>query len=483
MILLVSVPSVINSVITRVLDPPLGLGFIGAFLKQHGYPIKLLDFASNPMSLSKISQAVLEFKPTLVGFTCYNSNYYLIKKIATQLKAQIPFLKIMIGGPTPTFSAQEIFEDTKVFDFIVRGEGERTVLDLVKVIESQSVDYQNIEGISYLKGDQVIHTPNRKLEMDLDQFPSPYLENIFEMDLYSRGSILAGRGCNQRCMFCNCGIMFGHTIRLHSIQRILSEIDKLVNEYKITEVHFHDDAFSTNISFAKKVLQEIISRDYKLKLWMETRIDRIDEELLELMVRANVKQMNFGLESGDPDILKFIRKVRYSGPGSEPENKFLNAFKTLFASPWRNKINFTYSFIIGHPNETYQNALNTLKLVKLLGQRNAVPNVLALAQGTEIWDRKNEFGIKYERHKKMLFPYKILQFSKMSREEILNIESQIPNNLLAYSYTHLIPKMLTAQLLGISSYEELGQISRKSFEYPQEVMVKLFENYLKYGDN
>lgn len=482
MIILVAVPSVINSVITRVLDPPLGLGFIAAFLKQHGYPVKVLDFASYPVSLSKISQVILELKPTLVGFTCYNSNYYLIKQIANQLKAQMPSLKIMIGGPTPTFSAQAIFEDTKMFDFIVRGEGERTALDLAKIIESQSTDYQKVEGISYLQEDRVIHNPDRKLEADLDQLPSPYLENVFDMDLYKRGSIITGRGCNQRCMFCNCGIMFGHTIRLHSIHRILSEIDKLVNEYHITEIHFHDDAFSTNISFAKKVLQELILRDYKLKIWMETRIDRIDDELLDLMVRVNVKQINFGLESGDPEILKFIRKVRYSGDGQKPEEKFLNAFKTFLTSPWKNKLSFTYSIIIGHPNETYQHALNTLQFVKLLGEKRAILNILTLVQGTEIWDRKDEFGIKYEPNKKRLFPYKIRQFSRLSQEEILNFESQIPNNLLAYSYTHLIPKMLTAQLLGISSPDQLRSLTRKTFEYPPEVVIKISEKYLKYGD-
>ena len=122
MIILASIPAIINSQVLSVQDPPLGLGYIAAFLKQNGWDVKVLDFVVYPLSLSQIAKNILKNKPNVVGFTCYNSNYNLIKQIAMKLKKTNSKLTIIIGGPTPTFSTTEIFQDTNIFDFLVRGE-------------------------------------------------------------------------------------------------------------------------------------------------------------------------------------------------------------------------------------------------------------------------------------------------------------------------------------------------------------------------
>lgn len=373
-----------------VFSSHLGAGYIRSYLQQHS--IETNQFmTSQKMPLSDVAAKILSQKPEIIGFTCYDGNYPHVRFLTKMLKKKNPHLTIILGGPTATFSYQTIMEHTPEIDICVRGEGEQTVLELMQKCD----DLESIKGITFRSpSGELVSTPKRpfvsggKKGAELDILPSPYLTGVISPT--SRTGILTSRGCVYHCTYCNFSIMFSHTIRYHSLTRVVEELKVIDNHWKSAKnklIPIHDDIFSLNVKRAKLLCQKIIDEGISLPLSLETRADHCDRELLFLMRDAGVKSINFGLESASLKVLRTIKKCPHK------EQQFLDQIRKSVR--WAKEAGMTtsVSVIFGLPEEGIKEAKKTLHFVKKLQVDEYLHNVLQICAGTELFNTREKYGL------------------------------------------------------------------------------------------
>jgi len=398
------------------LDYHLGTSYIMAYLKERG--IKTSQFVNyKPIDLHRLTEKILRQKSKIVGFTCYDDNYYVIKLISQLLKAKDPSTTILVGGPTATFSSQLILEDNYAFDICVRGEGEQTVYELLNSsMESHSL--KNIKGVTYRINGKLYHNPDRELiqgdqlDSGLDILPSPYLNNILPQN--KNMGILTSRGCVFRCTFCNFSALSRWTVRYHSVERVISELKKIHENNRNEkvadsneEICIYDDTFALNPKFAKDICRRLIEEEIRLSLWTELRADIVDRELLELMYQAGFRQINYGLESAVPKVLRNIKKAKtasMSEKNLKPEKKYIAQIEQNIIHAKNIGLRPTVSVIFGLPGATKKEDQKTLEFVRNLDVDLYYDNHLQIFPGTELFETHKKHGLNLVKSAKTL-PY------------------------------------------------------------------------------
>lgn len=383
-------------------DYHLGAGYIASFIQQHGVKTHQL-ITHEKMTIPDISARILQYKPEIVGFTCYDSNYAYVRMLAKILKRRDPDLRVITGGPSATFSDKEIMAHTPEIDVCVRGEGEKTTLEL---IQKGLEDLESIEGITYRSGSTVVSTQNRPLisggvkGAELDVLPSPFLTGTIPPD--GKTGVLTSRGCVYRCTYCNFTTMFNHTIRYHSIDRVIEELTLIADHWDpvtLDRVTIYDDIFSLDVKRTKKLCQRIIDEEIDLSFYLATRADSCDKELLELMKEAGVQEISFGLESASRKVLRAIKKAP-----NHKEKQFLAQIRKCVQ--WAKEAGMSpgVSIIMGLPEEGPEEAEETLRFVEELQVDHYVHNILILCPGTELFSTRKEYGLDAY-HSPAFLPY------------------------------------------------------------------------------
>lgn len=375
----------------------LGAGYVRSYLQNHAIETGQYITAKK-QSIPAIVDDILQYTPDIIGFTCYDANYPYIRLLTKYIKKKSNPL-IVLGGPTPTFSAQHIMHHTPDIDVCINGEGEKTTLELI-----EKDDFHNIRGITFRSNNTIASTPPRSFltshrkGAELDCIPSPYTTGMIPPD--GKTGILTARGCVYHCTYCNFSAMFDHTIRYHSIDRVIDEL-LLINEYRTPEnkgkVMIHDDIFSLDLQRAKTLLKRIIDEGIDLPLSLETRADNCDRELIELMKTAGIFMINFGLESASGKVLRAVKKA-------PDERKFLRQVKTAVSWAQNAGIKTSVSTIFGLPEEGKREAQKTLDFVKELSVDEYYHNVLFLFAGTELFETRQRYGLEVN-HSPMFLPY------------------------------------------------------------------------------
>lgn len=383
------------------LDYHLGVTYIIAFLKSKG--IYTEQFVIKRfIGLVELTELLLERQSRIIGFTCFHSNYHLVKILSQQIKIKRPDILIIAGGPTATFSDKYLLKDISEIDICVRGEGEYTTLELVEYLKNNK-DLDTIEGITYRKNGNIIRNQDRPFIKngdskfaELDILPSPYLTEILKPEYFLNQNdgiaILTSRGCVYRCVYCNFSIMSKHTIRYHSIDRVIAElkiIDQLRKTGKEFKIGIMDDTFTFNRKRVKELCKRIIEEKIKLDFWAETRGDCLDKKLFKLLLSAGVTELNFGLESSVPKILYAMKKVRRDynkKKGFIPEKRYIQGIKDGVNFAKKIGIKVGVNTIFGFPGETFKDGLRTLNFVKRLKVDMPIYNHLRVYPGTELFD-------------------------------------------------------------------------------------------------
>ena len=458
------------------------------------------------IGLTELTQTLLEKKPKIIGFSCFDYNYFLVKLISQHLKAKNPKVMIVAGGPTATFSDKRIMEDTPEIDLCVRGEGEYTVYEILQRLKSNR-DFSNVAGISFRKDNEIIQAPDRPLirdvenrDAELDLIPSPYLTGVLEpKDLLKKNgsiSVLTARGCIYNCTYCNFAAMSRHTIRNHSIERVIAELKKisglLSKEEKYSRIVFDDDAFTLNRERTKQVCQRIIEEKIDLGFSIDTRGDCVDQGLLELLFKAGVQEINFGLESAVPEILYNLKKVRArytQKDGFEPEKRFLEKIRDNVKLAKRIGMETTVSIISGLPGETFEDGMKTVNFVKELKIDNYSHNILKIYPGTELFKscQRHKLERSDQRFGKplhydplispFLYKYNPFKIPRLKNEEEVNYKSKQALSRLTNSL------MGTYKATGPSRYPKDVILIGDSFRFGWLKKNTAFQTRFIYGKN
>ncbi len=250
-----------------------------------------------------------KFKPDFLGINIHSSSQFQsalnIAKIAKKIDSKIT---ILAGGFHATIMDSNVLQNPE-FDFVVRGEGEETVVELISCLVNDK-KVSEVAGITFRKGTQIKRTASRTLIKTLDSIPYPdrmLILNKKNIPSSYFGAIMTSRGCSHSCNFCGVNRMW-KKIRCRSPENILSEMEELVRLYKIKEITFLDDSFTVDKNRILKLCKLIIKKKLDIIWTCLTRIDLLDAKLIHLMKKSGCYFLSIGFESGSNKILTLMNK-------------------------------------------------------------------------------------------------------------------------------------------------------------------------------
>ena len=287
---------------------PLGLMYVQAYLKCHGYPATFLRRLGRTDS-SLVQEQLEDLEPDVVGITCLTGNHRQTLYLAEMIKAHRPKIRLVLGGHHATFMRKQILDAYPFVDHIVRGEGEVSFKELLDSFVSGDTG-RPVAGVSG-RDEQgvVVDGPARPPIVDLDALPFPCYDDVQDMCRTAKGfPILASRGCPFACSYCAGTAYYGHVRRQRSVDNIIAEMRYLKSMRGPGEVTFFDDFLTADIEHSRELFDRIAKEQFGFALVLQTRLDHLDADLLLKMKKAGVTQIWFGLESGSKELLKSVNR-------------------------------------------------------------------------------------------------------------------------------------------------------------------------------
>lgn len=413
--------------------PPLGVAYLASVLKKNDFKAYAKDGAFYK-DFEEFKLDLVKTKPDVLGISICSAFLSNVEKYGKLAKQLYPHIQIVVGGPHVTVMPSIIEED--YIDFAVVGEGEETFLNLVKALNEKK-DLSKIKGILYKKNKKVIvNEPAQHIE-NLDKIPYPdreiigikyYLKQRTLTPLpYPSITIMASRGCPGNCAFCQPTLrkLFGPRVRYRTPKNVVDEIEDLIKAYKIKGLLFVDDEPTFSEEWIKSFCQEIINRKIKIKWLCASRVDLVNEGLLQKMKEAGCIAISFGVESGSQEILNHYRK------GFKVE-QIKKAFYLCKKVGIIARANLMFGAIIEN-NKTINDSINLIREIKpdLIYTAATTPNV-----GTDLHEiAKNSKLLR----KKSLNEYNRLDISSMKRIYLTDndVKKAIQRAISTYKYTLL----------------------------------------------
>lgn len=288
----------------------LGIPYLVSSLKRYGYgDIQVLDYFNMPWSETEslTIRALEDFKPNVVLISAFTINRVAGWKSAILAKEWDPTTKVVMGGFHPSFMYHQILSHFPV-DAVCIGEGDETIVELLDAYKANT-SIKGVRGIAYKENGMILQTEKRPFIQDLDSIPFPSHEIYRDYLMKTKkGHIITSRGCPYGCQFCSTTEFWGRRWRARSSKNVGDEIEMLVRDYGVNYINFMDDDFTLNRKRTIEISKEIINRSLKINWICSTRVDAIDEEQLEWMVRSGCNHIALGIESGSSRILKTIGK-------------------------------------------------------------------------------------------------------------------------------------------------------------------------------
>ena len=282
--------------------PRLGLPMMGTILRDKGYQVRLFCQDLAPIDWEETLSADLVMISTITSTA--PEAYHIARKIKEKARVLGRDIPIVMGGAHVTFMAEEALDNCA--DFVVRGEGEETILELTSWLENgnDATSISKIPGLSYKIGTRVYHNERRTYLKDQDSLPTPELSLIEGWKEPPIFPVLSSRGCPFDCTFCSVTKMFGHKYRTRSPEKVLEDIRYYHRLYPKAWIFFYDDNFAADKKRTKRLLRLMIENDLVFPWTAQSRLDVVkDRELLQLMHKAGCKVLYIGLESVNPQTL------------------------------------------------------------------------------------------------------------------------------------------------------------------------------------
>ena len=291
-----------------------------------------------------------------------------------------------MGGPHVSFCAQQTLETFPELDVIVLGEGEETLVDLMRTVEeTQNLD--TVRGIAYRIGSKIKITVKRNFIENLDLLPLPARHQLALGRYRTLGmpiSMTTSRGCPYKCIFCVGRKMVGAKVRCHSAERVVTELEYLAN-LNFRQINIADDLFTANQERCVAVCDEILKRKLDINWTSFARVDTVSEALLMKMKAAGCTAVSFGIESANPDILKTVKK----GITLQQVRNAVRMCRRTGIIPYA-------SFILGLPGETQATIKETTDFAVQLQQEGLASgfHILAPFPGTEVREKSKKLGLR-----------------------------------------------------------------------------------------
>lgn len=369
--------------------PPLGLAYIAAVLKRNKIDVKILESNAHDLNHEQIKKAILNYSPDYVGITSTTSLIEEAHEIAELCPSNT---KVIIGGVHASSMPDETLMKFPKFDLLVRGEGEYAMLEL-----AQKKPLSKIKGLSYKKDHKIIHNLPRELNNKLDDLPFPARELLPMNKYFSAGAkqlptdyILSSRGCPYLCIFCADHLVHGRKFRFRTPENMMGEV-KEIYKRGARDWDFVDDNFTLFPERVKKFCDLMIKSGLNKKMTWRCangiRADRVSLELLKKMKKAGCYMVSFGIESGNEEILKKMKKA-------------INLSKVRQAVNWCNQVGIETRglFMFGNLGENEKTMQDTIDFAKSLDLDTATFHITIPFPNTDYWKIVKEEGEIYPKN-------------------------------------------------------------------------------------
>ncbi len=456
--------------------PPLGLLYLAAMLEKKNIPVKVLDAALESFDLEQTFSKIKEISPKILGITVCTPDYAIIDKFTYLLKKEIPQLNIVLGGPHITLDPEGVLSSAHI-DYAVRGEGEYTFSELYSVIINEDLsEIYSIQGLSYRLGSKIVNNPDRPLIDNLDELPFParHLLPITKYRNYGRvykrrpvGVMISSRGCPLRCIFCAHEI-FGKRHRFISARRMVDEIKLMQKDYGVKEVLFREDNFTSNRKRVYEFCDIIINEKIDVTWMCLADANSITEELAKKMKQAGCWHIGIGVESGNQDIQKVIKK-----------NLNLEKVRDVFSFLHRAGLKTLAFFMIGNFSDSAKTVKQTIKFAKKLDTDFAIFTITTPFPRTELFDMAVKEGLvsNYSPEKLTNNPSIFKQKAPILRTKYLTSRQLRNLQLRAIVEFYIRPKQLIRILKDRSLARAFLNIQPASYSPNTKVIADIEQSY------
>jgi anaerobic magnesium-protoporphyrin IX monomethyl ester cyclase len=298
-------------------SPSLGLLHLAAELRQHGYLPSIIESDVFGFSGTDVATHVIAAKPAYVGITLFTVGVWSAAAVARQIKQALPGTVIIVGGPHVSSMGPETMQRFREFDYGVAGEGEKTLIDLLKALE-HGTDLNAVPGILFRDGPIVRFTPGQSVNRLLDELPMPawdllpdfpraYKPAIYDFPRGPVATIAASRGCPFHCRFCDTST-FGSRVRHYSPRKVFEMMKHLHDRYGVRHILFVDDLFLASRQRVTEFCRLLLDNGLRMTWTCTARVDTVKPDVLGLMKAAGCWEISFGLESGSDEMLQKMDK-------------------------------------------------------------------------------------------------------------------------------------------------------------------------------
>jgi len=355
--------------------PSLSLAYVAAVAEREGCEARFIDANALGFSLAETIRRAQAFQPDLLAFTITTYLFHQTLAWVRALRREVGAPTLLGGVHLSLYPAETLAHEC--VDYACQGEAEVELPAFLRAMENGG-DLAAVRGLVWRDGERVAVNEGGDLLADIDQAPFPARHLLPNDRYYSFISrfrnftpLITSRGCPFRCVFCEQG---GKRFRARSPMNVVDEIVECREVYKIREFDFFDSSFTTDKRRVIAICEEILRRDVRAAWAIRSRVDLIDDEMLALLRRAGCKRIYYGIESGDEDVLRGLRK-----------ETTLPLVREVVAKTHARGIETFGYFMVGSPGETAATVEKSVRLAKDLKLDYAQFSKVTLMPGSDLY--------------------------------------------------------------------------------------------------
>lgn len=435
--------------------PPLGLLYIATALKQNPkHSVKICDAAINKLTYEQIARQAASYDA--IGITVVTFLLPDVIEIVKAIRKINKTVPIILGGPHLAVYPKESMELEGV-TYCLSGECDNSFVKLVDALSNNKEEFESIPGLHWEENGEIKNNTKGEFIDDLDQLPIPD-RRLLDYKLYNSvlshpdskthltTTMFSSRGCPYECIFCDRPNM-GKKFRYHCPGRIIAEIQDCIS-LGIDEIIFYDDTFTVITERVREICELILQKRLTIKWDIRARVNNMSYELLSLMRRAGCSRIHFGVESGNDEVLKTLKK-----------GITRKLAKEAFSNARKAGLETLGYFMFGCPNENLSQMQDTLDFSLELNPDYAHFSILTPYPGTPVYLNALKEGLfeedywrEYSRNPVTDFIPKVMP-NTLPREELIDILKR------AYKKFYMRPNYILKQMAKVNSW---GDFSRKA---------------------
>jgi radical SAM superfamily enzyme YgiQ (UPF0313 family) len=348
---------------------PVGPLYIAAALEGAGRYVDFREYQltdySDPFAVESFYSFV-KCSCDVVCVSCYSDFLPVALLALERLKMECPGKTLILGGEGPTGVAEEILHFFPFVDIVVKGEGERTIVELLDCLDAGG-DLSLVHGISFKGDGGIVVTPQRPLVEVLDELPLPALHKV-DLPAYQMVGMTSSRGCPFQCTFCDVAPFWRHRFRARGVADMIRELKVLVHDYGQAAITFYDELFTFSRQRVYDFCDALEREGLAIEWSCLARVDSMDEALMERMASSGCTMVSYGVESGSDSVQRRMKKGLRRDRIESIMELSLNYF------------NYIQTFFVwGFPFETMEDFQATMDLVELVSRLGTNPTVGYLA--------------------------------------------------------------------------------------------------------